>query len=89
MATSLAQRRWRSKYRLVKSQLNVMAVRQTHEALALTAEQFDLAGKAEAVAFAAYVLRALMQRAEYAPDARAILDDAAASYRENREQFCP
>jgi hypothetical protein len=80
-----AQQRWRQKYRLVKRQLNVMARRGTHEALAGFARRFQLRGKGEAVAFACFVTRALIQRAEYSPEAAQMLDDFAQGYRRDRD----
>ena len=52
MANSASQRKWRDKNRLVKSQLNIMARKQTHDALEEMAETFGLRGKGEAVTFA-------------------------------------
>jgi hypothetical protein len=85
MADLTTQRRWRQKYRFVKRQLNVMARKQTHEALQVFAQAFRLRGKGEAVAFACFVTRALMQRAEYNAEAAQMLDDFALGYHRDRE----
>jgi hypothetical protein len=79
------QGRWRQKHRFIKSQLNIMARRQTHESLARLALDFDLRGKGEAVAFACFVTRALIQRADYDPDAARMLEDVVAGYRRDRD----
>ena len=75
MTTPDVQQRWRRKHRFVKRQLNVMARGQTHAALDGFAERFRLRGKGEAVAFACFVTRALMQRAEYSAEAAQMLRD--------------
>jgi hypothetical protein len=85
MADPATQRRWRQKYRFVKRQLNVMARKQTHDALRVFAQAFRLRGKGEAVAFACFVTRALMQRAEYNAEAAQMLDDFALGYHRDRE----
>lgn len=79
------QHRWRRKHRFVKSQLNVMARTQTHVALAEFAGRFRLRGKGEAVAFACFVTRALMQRAEYSSDAAQMLEDFTVGYHRDRD----
>ena len=85
MADPTIQRKWRQKYRVVKRQLNVMARKQTHEALQVFAKAFRLRGKGEAVAFACFVTRALMQRAEYSAEAAQMLDDFTLGYHRDRE----
>ena len=85
MAETRSQRRWRGKYRLVKSQLNVMARKTTRDALAQFARLFALKGKGEAVAFACFVTRALLQRAEYNTDVAQMVEDFAAGYRRDRD----
>ncbi len=85
MADPRTQRKWRQKYRFVKRQLNVMARKQTHEALQVFAKVFRLRGKGEAVAFACFVTRAMMQRAEYSAEAAQMLDDFALGYHRDRE----
>lgn len=85
MADAPVQRRWRQKHRFVKRQLNVMARGQTHGALDGFARAFQLRGKGEAVAFACFVTRALMQRAEYSAEAAQMLDDFATGYHRDRD----
>lgn len=85
MAPPSTQRKWRQKYRFVKRQLNVMARGQTHDALSQFARSFGLRGKGEAVAFACFVTRALMQRAEYNAEAARMLDDFALGYHRDRD----
>lgn len=85
MADPIIQRRWRQKYRFIKRQLNVMARKQTHDALLTFARVFRLRGKGEAVAFACFVTRALMQRAEYSAEAARMLDDFTIGYHRDRE----
>lgn len=85
MATAKTQRKWRNKHRMVKSQLNVMAKKQTHEDLEDFAASFLLRGKGEAVTFAAFVTRALIQRADYDTEAARMLDDFTAAYHRDRE----
>lgn len=85
MADPVAQQRWRRKHRFVKRQLNVMARKQTHDALVQFARAFRLRGKGESVAFACFVTRALMQRAEYSDDAARMLEDFASGYHRDRE----
>lgn len=70
---------------MVKSQLNVVARRSTHEELDTFAETFNLRGKGEAVTFSAFVTRALMQRADYNDEAAQMLDDFTAAYHRDRE----
>lgn len=89
MATAATQRKWRRKHRLVKSQLNVMAKKQTHEALDDFAGAFGLRGKGEAVTFAAFVTRALSQRADFDAGAKTMLDDFAKAYRRDRDIYAP
>lgn len=85
MADQIIQRRWRQKYRFIKRQLNVMARKQTHDALLTFAGAFGLRGKGEAVAFACFVTRALMQRAEYNAEAARMLDDFTLGYHRDRD----
>ncbi len=85
MVDPIVQHRWRRKHRFVKRQLNVMARTQTHAALAQFAERFGLRGKGEAVAFACFVTRALIQRADYSPEAAQMLDDLALGYHRDRD----
>ncbi|TVR99198.1 MAG: hypothetical protein EA406_04320 [Rhodospirillales bacterium] len=89
MATVRAQNRWRSRHRLVKSQLNVMARTGTFEALDELARAFDLRGRGEAVAFACFVLRALMRRAEHDQGVAELLQEVADGYRRDRDLYAP
>ena len=85
MVEARSQKRWREKYRFVKSQLNVMAQKQTHLALHNFAHDFELKGKGEAVAFACFVTRALIQRAQYDDTASQMLEDFLESYHRSRD----
>jgi hypothetical protein len=85
MATTEAQRKWRDKHRLVKKQLNVMARKSTHQALEEFARAFNLRGKGEAVTLAAFMTRALIQRADFNAQAARMLDDFTAAYHRDRD----
>ena len=85
MATAKAQRKWRDKHRLVKSQLNVMARKATHECLEDIADGFGLKGKGEAVTFVCFLARALIQRAGYDTEAARMVDDYARAYHRDRD----
>ena len=85
MATSKHQKKWRDKHRLVKSQLNVMARTSVHDELLGFSESFQLRGKGEAVSFAAFVTRALVQRADFSTEAARMLDDFIAAYHRDRD----
>ena len=87
MATTRAQRKWRDKHRLVKSQLNVMMRNLIHEYLNEISGTFALRGKGEAVTFACFVAKALMQRAEYDTEAARALDAFAETYRRDRDIY--
>lgn len=89
MATPQAQKKWRDKNRLIKSQLNVMARTVTHDGLTEVAETFDLHGKAEAVAFCAYVVRTLKQRAERDAATYLSLEALKAGFKRDRDVFSP
>jgi len=89
MAEARSQQRWRRKVQLIKSQLNVMARTQIHEVLDQLARTYQLRGKAEAVAFACFVTRALIQRAEYSPEAAQMLRDFADGYHRDRRFHAP
>jgi hypothetical protein len=73
MATARSQRRWRDKNRYVKTQLNVMARRLVHDDLDAIAERFELRGKGEAVGFASFVTKGIMQYAEHNDEVRRLL----------------
>ena len=85
MATATTQNKWRRKNRLVKSQLNVMARKLTHEELDDFASAFGLRGKGEAVTFAAFVTKALIQRADFDAKAAKMLDDFTDAYHRDRD----
>ena len=85
MATAETQNKWRRKHRLVKSQLNVMAKKKTHEDLEEFVGTFGLRGKGEAVTFAAFVTQALIQRADFDAKAAGMLDDFTDAYHRHRD----
>ncbi|MEK9725769.1 MAG: hypothetical protein VW405_20115 [Rhodospirillaceae bacterium] len=85
MATARHQKKWRDKHRLVKSQLNVMARKGVHDDLMRFSDSFQLRGKGEAVSFAAFVTRALIQRADYSTEAARMLDYFMDAYHRDRD----
>ncbi|PIW28615.1 MAG: hypothetical protein COW30_07165 [Rhodospirillales bacterium CG15_BIG_FIL_POST_REV_8_21_14_020_66_15] len=87
MATNRSQTRWRAKNRLVKRQLNVMAKSHVHDHLQRLADDFRLRGKGEAVSFATFVTRALMQRADYSKDVAQMLEDLAEAFHRDRDIY--
>lgn len=87
MATAKAQRKWRAKHRLVKSQLNVMARKLTHAYLDEVAETYGLRGKGEAVAFCCFVTKAMMQRADFDADAAELMDVFRSTFHEDRDIY--
>lgn len=87
MATAKAQRRWRTKYKYVKSQLNVMAPRLVHDDLAEVAQNANLRGKGEAVGFASFVTKGLIQSAEHNSEARKLLELFEISYERDRDLY--
>ncbi len=89
MATTEAQRKWRDKNRFVKTQLNVMARKITHDGLDEVAETYGLKGKAEAVAFCCYVARAFMQKGWHNPRDKIMMDSMIAGFRGQRDVFSP
>ncbi|MCW8915572.1 MAG: hypothetical protein OQK24_06930 [Magnetovibrio sp.] len=89
MASAQAQRKWRDKHRFIKSQLNVMARKITHEGLEEISEQFGLNGKAEAVAFCTYVVRAMHQKGERDATTFLYLDALKAGFKRDRDVFSP
>ena len=89
MATTQSQNRWRSRNRYSKKQLNVMARLETHTALDDIAHVHGLRGKAEAVTFACFVLRWLMQRADHSPQTAEMLAALRDSYHADREIYAP
>jgi hypothetical protein len=87
MATSASQRRWRSRNHLVKRQLNVMVRGLVHDYLDEIAAAHGLRGKGEAVAFAAFAVRLMMQHAAHDPAAAQRLADLCDSYHRDRELY--
>ncbi|MEK9671487.1 MAG: hypothetical protein VW268_03160 [Rhodospirillaceae bacterium] len=87
MATNRSQNKWRSKNKLVKRQLNVMAKSHVHDHLQTLADEFRLRGKGEAVSFATFVTRALIQRADYSKDTAQILQDLAEAFHRDRDIY--
>lgn len=87
MATNRAQRRWRDKNRFVKTQLNVMARRLVHDDLDEIAREFALRGKGEAVAFASFATKGLVQYAAHNAEARRLLELFAEAWRRDRDLY--
>jgi hypothetical protein len=87
MATTAAQRRWRAKNRFVKTQLNIMARRIVHDDLTNIAEVFQLRGKAEAVAFASFATKGLMQYATHNEEARRLLELFVKAWYRDRDLY--
>lgn len=87
MATARTQRKWRSKHRLVKRQLNVMARMNIHGYLEDFSRAFSLKGKGEAVTFACFLTQALIQRASFSAEAAKMLTDFADAYHRDRDIF--
>lgn len=89
MATVEAQRKWRQKNRFVKRQLNIMARKQIHEDLEDLSDEHGLRGKGEAVSFAVYVTKALMQQADFNDEAARLREIFAESYQRDRDMYAP
>jgi len=89
MATTEAQQKWRDKYRFEKSQLNVMARKITHDGLKEIADTFGLHGKAEAVAFCAYIVRTMKRKGEQDAATFLYLDALKAGFKRERDIFSP
>lgn len=87
MASAKAQQRWRAKNRYVKTQLNVMAPRLVHNDLAEIADGISLRGKGEAVGFASFITKGLIQFSEHNEEARRLLDLFATTYERDRELY--
>jgi hypothetical protein len=87
MATTQAQRKWRSKNRFVKTQLNIMARRLVHTDLDEIAEHFQLRGKGEAVSFASFVTKGLIQYANHNAEARRILELFGEAFERDRDLY--
>ncbi|MCK4940229.1 MAG: hypothetical protein KAR80_07995 [Rhodospirillaceae bacterium] len=89
MAETKAQKKWRDKYRLIKTQLNVMARKVTHDGLDEIVETYNLRGKAEAVAFCCYITRAQMQKGWHDPRSKILMDSMVAGFRGQRDIYSP
>lgn len=89
MATAKSQNRWRSRNRYSKKQLNVMARLETHAALEEIAATYALRGKAEAVTWACFVTRWLMQQRDHNDEARRLLDLLSEVYYNDRDLHAP
>lgn len=87
MATAKSQRRWRDKNRYVKTQLNVMARRLVHDDLQAIADQYELRGKGEAVGFASFVAKGLMQYADHNTEARRLLELFEEAFMRDRDLY--
>ena len=87
MATAKSQKKWRDKHRLVKTQLNVIARISVHDNLDKLAQNFNLKGKGEAVSFAAFMVNALSQRADYSTEAALMLDDFVKAFHRDRDIY--
>ncbi|MAF48328.1 MAG: hypothetical protein QGH73_04905 [Rhodospirillales bacterium] len=89
MASIEAQRKWRRKNKFVKRQLNIMARKNVHDYLAEIAEDHELRGKGEAVAFAVYTTMALIQQGAFNDEADRLHQIFSDAYRRDRETFAP
>lgn len=89
MATTHSQNRWRSRNRFSKKQLNVMARVETHSALEDIATAHGLRGKAEAVTFAAFITRWLMQQSATNHEAARLLELLGEAYHAERDLHAP
>jgi len=89
MATTEAQQKWREKHKHVKSQLNVMARTVTHEGLKSISDTFGLKGKAEAVAFCAYVVKSMQQKGQRDAATFLYLDALKAGFKRDRDSYAP
>ena len=87
MATIKAQRKWRDKNRFVKSQLNVMAKKYVHLDLKNFSIRFHLKGKGEAVTFAVFITRALLQRSDFDSETAILLENLVSAYHRDRDLY--
>ncbi|MFN3075424.1 MAG: hypothetical protein ABT940_00810 [Alphaproteobacteria bacterium] len=87
MATTVSQRKWRSRNHLVKRQLNIMARELVHDYLDEIAGVFRLRGKGEAVTFASFVTKALIQQSEFNPEAERLLVLFSEVYHRDRDLY--
>ncbi len=89
MATLEAQQKWRRKNKFVKRQLNIMARKQIHDYLEEISDDHDLRGKGEAVAFAVYLTKALIQQGEFNDEAYRLRELITENYHRDRDQYAP
>ena len=89
MASLEAQSKCRHKNKFVKRQLNIMARKNVHDYLEEIAEEHNLRGKGEAVAFAVYTTMALIQQGDFNDEAERLHQIFADAYHRDREQFAP
>ena len=89
MASVEAQQKWRHKNKFVKRQLNIMARKNIHEYLEEIVDTHDLKGKGEAVAFAVYVTKALIQQGDFNEEADHLHNIFTESYRRDRDIYAP
>lgn len=87
MATAKSQHKWRNKNRYVKTQLNVMARRLVHDDLDEIALKYDLRGKGEAVSFASFVTKGLMQYADHNREAGRLLELFSEAFDRDRDLY--
>lgn len=87
MATAKAQRRWQERKRYVKSQLNVMAGRLVHNDLAEIAKSISVREKGDAVGFASYIVKGLIQYSTHNLEAKRLLEIFVASYERDRDLY--
>ena len=87
MATKRSQVRWRAKNRYAKTQLNVMSRRLVHYDLDEIAQRFALRGKGEAVGFASFVTKGLIQYAEHDAAARRLLEQFSVAFCRERDLY--
>jgi hypothetical protein len=87
MATAKSQGRWRNKNRYVKTQLNVMARRLVHDDLDEIAKRYDLRGKGEAVGFASFITKGIIQYADHNVEARRLLELFAEAFERDRDLY--
>ena len=64
-----------------------MARKLVHDYLDEIAQAYDLRGKGEAVTFAAFVTKAMIQRAEFDPQFADLLSVFAETYRADRDIY--
>ena len=87
MATAKSQSRWRNKNRYVKTQLNVMARRLVHDDLDEIARRYELRGKGEAVGFASFITKGIIQYADHNEEARRLLELFAEAFERDRDLY--